>query len=94
LQYAKTKGEGLGNPYHVIRDMPDLTDSRCNSLFTTLRDGCGISGATPNTAVFLLHEVIASLLGIFTLVTQQLLWVMALSTVSVAICWCVSIIHS
>ena len=35
-----------------------------------VRDDCDTSGATPNSAVFLLHEKIAPLLGIFTLVTQ------------------------
>jgi len=36
-----------------------------------LRDGCDISKETPNSAVFSLHKMIASLLGIFALVTQQ-----------------------
>ena len=36
-----------------------------------LRDGCDISSATPNSIVFSLHEIIASLLSIFTLITQQ-----------------------
>jgi len=33
--------------------------------------GCDTSAATPNTAVFSLRETIVSLLGIFTVVTQQ-----------------------
>jgi len=33
LQYAKTEGEGLGN-FITIRGTADVTDSRCNSLFT------------------------------------------------------------
>ena len=33
--------------------------------------GCDISVATPNTAVFSLHEMIVSLLGIFMVATQQ-----------------------
>ena len=57
-----------------------------------LRDGGGISDATPNSAIFSLHEMIASLQGTFTLVTQQPFGVMSCSqgkfhTLGVALCW-------
>ena len=43
-----------------------------------LPDCCDISGATPNSAVFLLHEMIVSLLGIFMCSFLKLkLWLLA-----------------
>jgi len=55
-------------------------------------DGYDLSNETPNSAIFSLHEMIASLLGTFTLVTQQPFGVMSCSwgtvhTLSVALCW-------
>ena len=46
-----------------------------------------------NGAVLSIHQMIASLLGVFTLVTQQPSEVMAFSlgmfnTLGVALCWC------
>jgi len=58
-----------------------------------------ISGVTPNSAVFSLHEMIASLLGIFMLVTLQPFGIMAFSLgkfhkFGVALCWHLSHLHS
>ena len=51
------------------------------SRFTDLqlKNGCNTSDITPNSVVFLFHEKIASLLCIFTLVTQQPFGAMATS---------------